>query len=154
VDTEELTALASSAATSLISAMVSDGWVQAKHAMARLWSRIRPGRTHEIADELDSARAELINADRQAEDQLREDLVAEWRSRLRRLLAVDVQSRDELADVMALLQRLAGDQVQAGHQVNFGPVVQTGPGVINQVGVGTLHAVPDPLQRSKPTRPV
>jgi hypothetical protein len=145
VDSGELAILVSAAATSLVGAMVTDGWAQAKHAVAQLWSRVYRGRADEVAEELEAARAELIAVYRRGDDQLREDLIAEWRSRLRRLLALDAQARAELAEVVVLMQKLAGDQAQPGHRVTFGPVVQTGSGVVSQVGVGTVHLVPESL---------
>lgn len=149
MDTAELAVLVSAAATSLVGAMATDGWAQAKHAVARLWSRIHPGRDQEVANELEFARGELISAAHRGDDQLRDDLIAEWRSRMRRLVATDPQARRDLEDVVALLQKLTGDQARAGHQVSFGAVLQSGSGVINQVGVGTLE--PETSHRNRST---
>jgi hypothetical protein len=130
-------------ATSLAGVMVTDGWAQAKHVVARLWRRARPGGTDAIADELDSTRAELLEAHQTGDAGLADDLVAEWRSRLRRLLMTDPEAAAELGEVLLLLRKLTADQPAAGHQVTFGPVVQTGSGTVNQVGVGTLETPHD-----------
>lgn len=99
-----MTALASTAAAKLVGLMVTDSWDRFKAAMVSLWERSHPGRSDDVADDLSQARGELIAA-REAGDEraseTEQDLVAEWRNRLRRMLAANPQAAAELSSLLA-----------------------------------------------------
>ncbi|MFE0104347.1 hypothetical protein [Streptomyces sp. NPDC059009] len=114
----ELTALATAGATALVQQMVTDGWTRVRDRMARVLARGREGDADGagVAGELDEARDELVAA-RDAEDEdAQADVLAEWRSRMRRTLRADPEAARELR---ALLDELgSGEQAQGGGDVH------------------------------------
>lgn len=134
----ELAVLASSGATVLVGRMVTDGWEETKLAVARLFGR-HSSRPEDVADELEEARTELENAQRTGDEAAAADVEAEWRSRLRRLLASDP---DAVTEFKQLLAELGTDQPSSSNSAN-GDVKLTanasGHGRIYQVGRGELH---------------
>ncbi|MEU8567238.1 hypothetical protein AB0C51_02565 [Streptomyces pathocidini] len=125
----ELATLAATGATTLVSLMVSDSWAGAKAGLARFFAR--GGEEAAAAGELDACRAELVTALDAGEEAFAEDVAAEWRLRLRRLLRSDPAAVDELRSLMAELDpegaaEPGGGAVHnsiSGGTVN-GPVVQ------------------------------
>lgn len=132
----ELAALASSGATTLVGAMVSDAWAQVRDRVAGYFGRGgEPGADPAVvAGELDAARAELTAARQQDDAAAVADVEAEWRARLRRLLRADPGAADRLR---ALLDEVAplvpGPATTVVHnvvrnsisgRVQYGPVVQ------------------------------
>ncbi|KQV17538.1 MULTISPECIES: hypothetical protein [unclassified Kitasatospora] len=110
----ELVALATSTATTVVGLMATDGWEQTKRAVAALWRRSRPEEAETVEAELGEARAQLLTA-RQAGDEGAEvDLTAEWRSRLRRLLAADPALERDLRELLEELRPLTPEADPAG----------------------------------------
>jgi hypothetical protein len=97
----DLTALASSAATTLVGLMVTDAWERFKTAVVSLWQRAHPDRAEAVGDELAAARLEVLAAREAQDEQAELDLVTEWRGRLRRLVAGDPQLAEELRRLVA-----------------------------------------------------
>jgi hypothetical protein len=84
--------------------MVTDSWDRFKAAVVSLWERAQPGRADNVADDLGKARVELLAAREAGGERTREaeqDLVGEWRSRLRRLLADCPEAAVELSRLVA-----------------------------------------------------
>jgi hypothetical protein len=99
VDTE-ITALSSTAATTLVTLMTTDSWHRVKVGFARLWQRAAAVQANTIEADLEAAREAAVTARRDRDEQATADLVAEWRSRLRRVAASDEVLKDELADLV------------------------------------------------------
>ncbi|MGW6915939.1 hypothetical protein ACWGB8_19305 [Kitasatospora sp. NPDC054939] len=99
----ELVALASSAATTMVGLLATDGWEHAKQGVAALWRRARPEQAETVEAELVDTRTELLTARRAGDEQAEQDLTAEWRARLRRLLAADPALEHELRALLAEL---------------------------------------------------
>ncbi|MGH4027530.1 hypothetical protein ACQB60_01190 [Actinomycetota bacterium Odt1-20B] len=131
----ELTALATAGATALVQQMVTDGWTRVRDRMARVLARGRDGDADGaagVAGELDEARDDLVAA-RDAEDEdAQADVLAEWRSRMRRTLRADPEAARELR---ALLDELGSAEPAQGTMqvnntisggVNHAPVIQAG----------------------------
>jgi hypothetical protein len=95
----ELASLASTAATTVVQLLTTDGWERLKSALGPLWGKSRPGREATLDAQLDDSRAEVIAAGDDAE-QVRAELTAEWQGRLRRLLAADPVLAAELRRVL------------------------------------------------------
>ena len=124
----ELAGLAASGATTLVGLMVSDGWAQTRERVARFFARGGDGAAEVAA--LQSAQAELLAA-RDADDAgAADDVEAEWRTRLRRMLRADPAAAGELRALLAELGPLAtGGPVVAVHNtvsggVQYSPFVQ------------------------------
>jgi len=107
----ELTALAAAAATALVTAMAKEGWDTTRRGIVALWRRVRPGEGPAVEADLEAARAELVAA--RGHGAVHDDLVTEWRSRLRRLLA----EHPELAGALSAELRLTGSGGPAGDTV-------------------------------------
>lgn len=99
----ELMALASSAATTVVGMLATDGWEQAKLAVGALWRRARPEEAETVEAELVATRTELLTARQAGDGRTEEDLTAEWRARLRRMLAADSGLERELRELLAEL---------------------------------------------------
>ncbi|WP_406448006.1 hypothetical protein OG782_04040 [Streptomyces sp. NBC_00876] len=127
----EFAALAASGATTLVSLMVTDSWVQARAVVGRLFSRTGPGGP--TAADLDADRARLTAGD--ADDaQATREVKDRWRADLYRLLRTDSVTADDLHEVLSALQQLVStaqarpepvhNAVNGG--VQHGPVIQSG----------------------------
>jgi hypothetical protein len=92
----ELGDLALTAATTLVTAMTTGAWELAKKGVGSLWRRVHPDRAETVEAELAEARAELVTARRDGNDQVEGALVDEWRSRLGRLLTTDPELAAEI----------------------------------------------------------
>lgn len=127
----ELAAMSSVAATTLVTLMTTDGWKRVKEAFAALWRR-HPGEAQAAAADLDAARLEVMAARRVGDEQAELEVLGEWRSRLRRLVAGDEGLRDELRE---LLQEF---RAQPSGTDQTGPVIMwaeaSGSARINQAG--------------------
>ena len=85
----DLAVLWSAAATTLVTLMTTDSWVRVKAGFAGLWRRARPGQAGAVEADLESARAAVVAARRDEDEEAVAELAAEWRSRLRRLADAD-----------------------------------------------------------------
>ncbi|MFJ9034371.1 hypothetical protein ACIRQP_39185 [Streptomyces sp. NPDC102274] len=92
----ELAALASLAASTVVSGMATAGWEQAQQAMGELWRRVYPERAGTVVAELGEARAEVLVARRNGDEGAERELVGEWEARLRRLLVANPEMVPEL----------------------------------------------------------
>jgi hypothetical protein len=96
----ELTALASTAATTVVKALATTAWEQATKALGALWRRAHPDRAKTVEAELAEAHDQLVAARDTGDDQVEADLSAAWRSRLRGLLATDPSLAEDLRRIL------------------------------------------------------
>ncbi|KRV47352.1 hypothetical protein AQ490_07775 [Wenjunlia vitaminophila] len=92
----ELAALAVSGATTLVGSMVTDSWAHVRDRVAAFLGRDRDGQTEQLAAELEAARGEVTAAQESESASVTEEIQAEWRSRLRRVLRQDPALAQEL----------------------------------------------------------
>jgi hypothetical protein len=92
----ELTALMTTAATTLVNLLTTDGWERAKLAAGALWRRAHPERVEMIEAELGETRTAALCARQAGDKQSEQTLISEWNSRLQRLVAVDPSVVDKL----------------------------------------------------------
>jgi FtsZ-interacting cell division protein ZipA len=133
----ELVALATAGATALVQQMVTDTWTSVRERAVSFFSR---GSTtpESVAADLDTARAELVDAQRSADAETAADIQAEWRVRMRRTLRADPEAAAELRALLDELspgetapQRLdVHNTISGGTQ--HGPVIQSGT-------IGNIH---------------
>ena len=93
--------MASTAATTIVGLLASDGWEQAKKAVGSLWRRVHPERAEMVGAEMVGAelletREQVLAARQEGDEHAEQELVGEWHSRLRRLLVADPQLADDL----------------------------------------------------------
>lgn len=130
----ELVALASTAASTAVTLLVTDGWERATAGLASLWSRVHPDRARVIEGELLEARTALLEAERTGDTTIAEDLVAEWRSRLRRLADADAAAAADLRHLVAtVLEPALAETGSRGPSITMTAVV-TDHGRVYQAG--------------------
>ncbi|QKW07122.1 hypothetical protein HUT18_12650 [Streptomyces sp. NA04227] len=123
----ELAALAASAATSVVSVMVTETWTQVRGRLVRFLNRGGDEREQEALEgEVQLDQEELTAAHASGDEQAAADVEAGWRTRMRRALLADPAAAEELR---AILREL--DQAQPPR-----------PSVVvnNTVSGGTYHA--------------
>ncbi|MFI1096047.1 hypothetical protein [Streptomyces sp. NPDC020917] len=128
----ELTALAASGATTLVSLMATDSWTHARQLAGRFLARSGSGGTA-LAD-LDHTRTRLVNSDTADVERAARELVDQWRTQLVRSVTSGLATSRELRDLLNSLRRLADTaapgQCTVHNEVNGGvqnaPVIQAG----------------------------
>ncbi|MBY8881204.1 hypothetical protein [Actinacidiphila acidipaludis] len=105
----ELSALASSAATTFVTLMATDAWTRVREGLVHVWRQARPDRADAMGAEVEATRTDLLAAQASGDEESEEELRAEWRARLRRLLASDPGTADPLRRLLAEV-----DPAQAG----------------------------------------
>ncbi|MEW1720277.1 hypothetical protein [Streptomyces sp. NPDC093109] len=140
----ELAALAASGATTLVGLMVSETWTQARHRLARFFSR---GRDDDAVDEeLRLSQEELLAARASEDDLAAADIEAGWRLRLRRALRANPEAAEELRLLLAQLEVEAGGKPTVTVQNRISGGVQNGPVLQGQNFYGqTFHSTGAPL---------
>ncbi|MFJ6571123.1 hypothetical protein ACIQNU_27285 [Streptomyces sp. NPDC091292] len=120
----ELVALATTGATTLVTVMASDAWVQIKDRFAGFFAR--RGDDH-AAEEMRASQRELTAAAQDGGEDTAADIEAGWRIRLRRALAEDPAAADELRELLAELAPSPDGEREGGVHNNTikGGVVRT-----------------------------
>jgi hypothetical protein len=126
-----LAALSSAAATTLVASMTTDSWEQVKAALVRLWRR-HPEQADAVGADLAAARSGVVAARAAGEELPEAELLAEWRSRLRRLVAGDEELQEDLRRFAEEFRHLLAGPDSAGQVVMRAEV--HGPGRVNQAG--------------------
>jgi hypothetical protein len=120
--------LAASGASTLVGLMVTDLWKQARERIAALFGRGQPGA------ELERSRQQLAAAREVGNSRAAVDVEAQWRSRLRDMLARDPQTA---AALRALIDEFGQSAAAAAHVEShfhgstFHGPVHTGTGTMN-----------------------
>ncbi len=105
----ELTALTSTAATTVVKLLATAAWERATSAVGGLWRQVHPERAQTVQAELEDSRAEVLAAREVGDEQVEQALVGEWQGRLRRLVVADPQLMDELRRMVAELRPVLAD---------------------------------------------
>lgn len=105
-----MTALASTAGTTVVTLMATDAWERTRDGIAALWRRVHPERADTVAAELEATREDLASAQAGGDEDAVQELQAEWRARIRRLLREQPEAAEELR---RLLDDLAPDAAPA-----------------------------------------
>jgi hypothetical protein len=133
----DIAALASAAATAVVTAMAKESWERVSGAVARLWRGASAQRVEHVRTALEHSRQDLVESrsDRAADDDIvvEAELVAEWQGKLRRLLAEHPEIAAELRQILEL-------DAEPAAGVRFGSVTHQGVGDINQAA-GDIHVV-------------
>ncbi|GHF38924.1 hypothetical protein GCM10018790_15900 [Kitasatospora xanthocidica] len=128
----ELTTLAASGATQVVSAIATDAWPAVKAAVLALWRRSHPER---VEADLEQAREDLLSAQESGRpEELQVLLVNEWQARLSRLLVAYPELADELRSLVAGLvaergpdgARTTGPVTMTAHVTGGGDAYQAG----------------------------
>jgi hypothetical protein len=133
-------ALAAMSAAALVQAMVTDGWEEVRHKVARLFGRGQPDVA--IERRLDVTRDQLTAAAPDDLETVQAALATQWETRFADLLADHPDAEAELA---ALVKQIRPTVAAADHAVAAGGNVTAtahGGGVAANVIHGDIHAGP------------
>ncbi|MEU1122225.1 hypothetical protein ABZ371_01210 [Streptomyces sp. NPDC005899] len=119
----EITLLASTAGTTLMTLLATDAWQSARDGLLEIWHRVRPDRVPVISAELASTREELLRAEETGDAETQSEMRVEWQGRIRRLLG----AHPELAED---LRALLGED----------PPDEPAPSVVTQRATASGHA--------------
>ncbi|MGW7518803.1 hypothetical protein ACWGJ2_24765 [Streptomyces sp. NPDC054796] len=96
----EIAALAGTAGTALVSLLTTEAWQAAREGVVAIWRRVLPERADAVGAELEASRRDLLDARHEGDEATAEELAAEWRSRIRRLLRDHPEVADELRSLL------------------------------------------------------
>jgi len=99
----EVTSLAQSAGTTLVTLMAADAWQHTRDGFTRLWSRMQPERAETMAAELEAGREDVLTAVAAHDQETLDELRLQWQGFLRRLI---VARPDAAAELRRLLDEL------------------------------------------------
>lgn len=136
----ELTALTSTAASTVVRLLATAAWEQAKTAVGGLWRRVHPERAETVQAELEECRVEVLAARQVGDEQAEETLVGEWHGRLRRLVTADPQLADDLRRMVAELRSVLADAAPQATTITM-QARTFGNSRVNQAG-RDLHVTP------------
>ncbi|MEU2970217.1 hypothetical protein [Nocardiopsis alba] len=131
---DQILELSTTAATTLVKAMVTDGWPKVRDGVAGLFGRRRKDEQEQIRDELDRARDELCAVEAERAEEESADLRTEWRARLGRLLRSRPDLADELRAILADLDPWEEEESDGIHHNTF-----HGPTAFKVGGSGDQH---------------
>lgn len=103
--------LVATAAATLVEKLTDETWQAVVDAVGRLWRRVHPERGESAEADAEETRAAALQARESGDDAAVTELVGEWRSRLRRLVAADPGVEEELR---RLLDEWSPDAGSAG----------------------------------------
>ncbi|GAA2775842.1 hypothetical protein RMN57_23605 [Kitasatospora sp. CM 4170] len=125
----ELAALASTAATALVTAWTTDAWTGLKQGLGRLIGRGNDHRAAVVAADLATTQTELAAADATGDLDRVAQVEQAWRDRLRLLLAEDPAAEAELRLILDDFERARSnsaardrDHLEVHHNTFHGPV--------------------------------
>jgi hypothetical protein len=112
----ELTALTTAAATTVVTLLTTDGWARAKQALGTLWRRVHPERAERIEAAVIDSREDVLAARQRGDAAAEQQVITQWESLLRGLLAANAGAADLLSELMRqelqpALAASAGQQV-------------------------------------------
>ncbi|MEW1862885.1 hypothetical protein OG896_11605 [Streptomyces sp. NBC_00669] len=126
----EITALAATAGSTVVTLMATEGWQRTREGLVALWQRVHPDRADAVDAELEATRVDLLAARAAHDDRSEDELRAEWQGRLRRLLAADPGVADQLR---LLLEEVSPQAPTAAEGVRM-RATATGHGRVYQAG--------------------
>jgi hypothetical protein len=109
----EVATLTSTAATTMVKLLITDGWERLKTALGMLWRRAHPDQAATIEADISSARAELLTAYQAGDTQAEQALIREWQARLYRVVVNDPSLQEELRRLVTELSSLLPNVAQA-----------------------------------------
>jgi hypothetical protein len=135
----ELSALAATAATTLVGLLITDAWDRVREGLGALWSRVHPERAETIKAEIAEARDQLMTQGTADGKQVADRLAGEWASRIHWLLA----SNPDLAGPLRELLEDPGPE-----QPDSGPWTGTITQHVRVSGHGRAYVLGQGVQRN------
>ncbi|MFJ6666391.1 hypothetical protein [Streptomyces sp. NPDC091383] len=130
----ELATLASTAATTMVGLLASDGWETARDWVGRLWRRARqPERVGTLEGELVATRDEVRVARESGDADTEQQLAAAWNIQLRRLLTSSPELAHEVRRMVEEMRAMAAEAGSRAARVDM-RARATGHGRVYQAG--------------------
>ncbi|MET9500434.1 hypothetical protein ABZY42_01610 [Streptomyces sp. NPDC006622] len=92
----ELTSLAQSAGTTLVTLMAANAWQRTRDGFTQLWRRMQPERAETVAAELEAGREEVLAAVAAHDQETLDELRLQWQGFVRRLIVARPAAVEEL----------------------------------------------------------
>lgn len=99
----EVTALAQSAGSTLVTLMATDAWQRTRDGLAQLWRRMQPERAEIVAAELEAGREDALAAMVANDQETLNELRLQWQGLVRRLIVARPAAAGELRALLAEL---------------------------------------------------
>ncbi|MFF7471822.1 hypothetical protein [Streptomyces sp. NPDC008092] len=99
----EVTALAQSAGTTLVTLMATDAWQRTREGLTQLWRRMQPERAEIVAAELEAGREDVLAAMVANDQETLNELRLQWQGLVRRLILARPAAAEELRALLAEL---------------------------------------------------
>ncbi|OIK26725.1 hypothetical protein [Streptomyces malaysiense] len=99
----EVTSLAQSAGTTLITLMATDAWHRTRDGLTQLWRRMQPERAETVAAELEAGREDVLAAMVANDQETLNELRLQWQGLVRRLIVARPAAVGELRALLAEL---------------------------------------------------
>ncbi|WP_316776693.1 hypothetical protein [Streptomyces sasae] len=99
----EVTALAQSAGTTLVTLMATDAWQRTREGLTQLWRRMQPERADTVAAELEAGREDALAAVVANDQETLNELRLQWQGLVRRLIVARPAAAGELRALLAEL---------------------------------------------------
>lgn len=80
--------------------MATDAWQRMREGISSLWRRGHADRAEAVAAELDATREDLLAAMASGDQDVEEELQAEWQGRIRRLLTARPEVAEDLRTLL------------------------------------------------------
>ncbi|MFI0241842.1 hypothetical protein [Streptomyces sp. NPDC016845] len=110
----EVTSLAQSAGTTLVTLMAADAWQRTRDGFTQLWRRMQPERAETVAAELEAGREDVLAAVAAHDQETLDELRLQWQGFARRLI---VARPDAAPELRRLLDELDPDGSATARQV-------------------------------------
>ncbi|MEU0337976.1 hypothetical protein ABZ092_03025 [Streptomyces bobili] len=92
----EVTSLAQSAGTTLVTLMAADAWQRTRDGFTQLWRRMQPERAETVAAELEAGREDVLAAVAAHDQETLDELRLQWQRSVRRLIVARPAAVEEL----------------------------------------------------------
>ncbi|QKV93217.1 hypothetical protein HUT19_16830 [Streptomyces sp. NA02950] len=92
----ELASAAQIAGATIVTLMATDAWQRTREGITRLWQRIQPQRAENISAELTASREDVLVATESDDQEMLNELRAQWEGQLRRLFLAHPAAAGEL----------------------------------------------------------
>jgi hypothetical protein len=96
----DFTPFAHGAGTTLVALMTTEAWQHLRERFTQLWHRFQPHRAGTLAVELAADQEEAMAAARAGDEATLDELRAQWRGRLRRLLVAEPSAYPALRSLL------------------------------------------------------
>ena len=96
----EFSLFTQTAGTTVVTLMTTEIWQRLNERLTQLWRRFQPAQADGVAAGFEADRREALMAVESDDEETLDELRAQWRGRIRRLLVADPSAREELSRLL------------------------------------------------------